>query len=146
MSMIAGSVTIAADQAETKSGLAGVVYDQLKVEHADDLAAVEQPFDDALAQLPPVHIEQMLLQGKADAVLAFLRGLAKTANAVGKTVGYIQSNAVVSLSGVQATVATSTSVGRLPLSTTPGSPIDGPGTAVGLPVTGAGGATTLGVG
>ena len=58
-------------------------------------------------------------------------------------VTYLQAHAVVSLADVKATVDTVASVGRLPATSNPGDPIDGPAAPVDLPVTGAAAATTL---
>lgn len=162
MSMIGGSVSIAQtinpdgtfEEVETKSGLAGAMYDALKAANLDSYNTTMADMDTAIAA-PRSHLSEdtnpklsevraQLRQSKAETSLGIKRGWAKQANELGPPiVAYLQANAVVSLASVKATVSDAASVGRLPATLTPGDPIDPPSAAVDLPVTGNAGAVEL---
>lgn len=153
MSMIGGNVLVADDEAETEtiSGLAGAIYTSLKTSNAAYLAQVLQNFDDALARpQPQMSAEQLAkyrddirLQKKAASV-GIKRYWAKQANELGPPiVAYIQAEARIPLANVVATVSTSTSTGRTPNPNDPNTAIQGPASAVELPVTGDAGAVEL---
>lgn len=147
MSMTPGSVTVNDDETVTGTGMARALYDGLASVGAPDLAAITASMTGS-PDFPGWKAEvkaQVTTEEKA-ARLALRRSWAKQANALGPAiVTYVQAHATVSLVDVKATVSTSASVGRLPATLTPGDPIDAPSSAVGLPVTGDGGATELGV-
>lgn len=155
MSMTGGSASVADDDPETEtlSGLAGAIYTSLKASNAASYNAAMAAFDEAIAMarphMVPADLEAARVKMRADkkqASVALKRLWAKQANELGPPiVAYIQANAVVSLANVKATVDTSTSVGKLPATLTPGDPIDAPSENVELPVTGQDGATALGV-
>lgn len=93
MAMTAGTVSIAADGAETKSGMAEAVYDALKTETE---ATTGTPIPDG-----------------ADGA-AIKGGLALIANAVATGVtGYIQSNAQLKVFAADSGLQKSTAVGVL---------------------------------
>jgi hypothetical protein len=145
MAMIGGSVTVNDDETESGTGLALALYLALKTAHAADLPQLSvlgaPPYTTLPADKRPAA-EQSI----KDARLKQLRGYAVDATALGTaTVTYLQAHAEVSLASVVATVSTSASVGVLPTVIAAGQPIGPPGADVGLPVTGAGGGTTLGL-
>lgn len=143
--MIGGSVTVNDDETESGSGLSLALYLALKAAHLAELPSLAV-VDAAPFTTLPADARETARQSIRDARLTQLRGYAKDAQAMGVTVvAYLQAHAEVSLASVVATVSTSASVGVLPASLTPGLAIDPPGAAVGLPVTGAGAVTVLGV-
>lgn len=161
MSMTPGSVTVNDNESHTGDGLALALYLATKAAHKHELAnpaAFDEPPWTNPPPLPETASEEVknsilsakaksLVKMKEDAVkmrLDTLRRWALDATVIGATVvTYLQAHAVVSLADVKATVDTVASVGRLPATSNPGDPIDGPAAPVDLPVTGAAAATTL---
>jgi hypothetical protein len=157
--MTAGSVTVNDNETHSGTGMALAIYEALKTAHASEL-----PDPDAGAFPPPdlpegtsdadreeaeaktAATNAQMRANKVAARVRMLRRDAADATAIATAVvAHIQANAVVSLSSVVATVSPSASVGRTPDPNDPGAAIQGPLLEVQLPVTGAAGATTLGV-
>lgn len=147
MAMQGGTVTINEDGSYDGTGLAKAIFLAIHEQRKSQLAAISDAFNNSLSTPGLSDAEQAALKSQRDAqVVALLRLWASDANALGPAiVTYIQANAAVSLTSVKATVSTSASVGTVPNPVVAGDPIDPPGTAVDLPVTGAGGATEIGI-
>lgn len=144
MAMIGGSVTVADSEVVGGDGLALAIYNQIAFVNGAQLAAISSAFGSSIQDAENDEIKVQLESQRDAQRVALLREWAKTANALGPAiVAYIQSNARVSLVDVKATVSTSARVGTVPNPVVAGNPIDPPGTAVDLPVTGAGGEVEL---
>lgn len=150
--MQGGNVTIDDDEIINGSGLARAIFDRISARHADQLAKIDAAYDSSIAAAADLSPEARnavvasLNDNKKAARLNLLRYWADTANDIGPPiVAYIQAEASVSLVNVKATVSTSTSTGRTPNPNNPDTAIQGPASAVELPVTGDGGATALGI-
>ena len=130
MSMIPGAVTVADDGSATGSGMALAIF-----------TARVAAFDGG-NYLPLASGLHANLPDRVKVLRAF--AIDAVAHATG-IVSYVQANAVVSLASVVATVSAGQSLGATPNPNNAATAITGPGAAVPLPVTGAAGATTLGV-
>lgn len=103
MAMIVGSVSVASDGTETKSGMAEAIYDALKVSTA--------------AQIAPIPLQT----GPEGA--AVLQGLAATATGIAALVTYIQDNAQLRVFGSDAGLQ------KTPNPNDPNTPTLAPGTS-----------------
>lgn len=140
MSLEGGAVVVADDESVTGSGLALAIYQQTAAQNAGQLAAISSAFATSINDPATPDASKAALAGQRDQQrLDLIRSWARTANTLGPAiVDYLKANAVVSLTGVVATVSTGTSVGTVPNPVVAGDPIDPPATAVDLPVTGSG--------
>ena len=157
MAMQGGFVAVDDNEQVSGGGLARAIFDRQRVTHGDQLAQVDAAYDGLIQRVQAGELgatsdeskallTERFQQEKTAARLNLLRQWASTANDLGPPiVAYIQAEARVSLDAVKATVSPTTSTGRTPNPNTPDTAIQGPAAAVSLPVTGAGGATSLGV-
>jgi hypothetical protein len=156
MAMQGGSVIVNDDESVSGGGLARAIFNHLATLHAAELSGINTDYNTMLAEInagqhgaTTEEIKQTMrpsfdATAQAAARLRLLRKWATTANDIGPPlVAYIQAEASIPLANVKATVSTSTSTGRTPNPNDPDTAIQGPASAVDLPVTGSGGASSL---
>lgn len=146
MPMIAGQVTLnSKGEVLGATGLAGAIFACLYKPSV--LAEIRKTFDDSLKSLPKGSSQDSfnaIRKGRDDTLLSVVRGWATMSNDLGQAIiGYLTSEATVSLVGVVATIETTASAGQLPDPVAPGAPLAPPAAPVALPVSGAAGSTVL---